>query len=191
MTIQSLLRVTRRLAPSAAFAVLFVGDTGDSLAQQCGGDAACVVLHQDAGSEPATNGSELVFRINGPGIVSNLRGSIAAGVQPDINANGEIVYSGFDSSTGTNQIFSTTRGRLTAVPDPGAFRPAINGLGEVLYTARDAGNHDAIFSTTRGQLTFFTGAGMTFPDGFDDGPTIDDSGRVVIVGIGPANALNL
>jgi len=147
-------------------------------ARICSGLVLCYELHGEQGSEPATNGAEIVFRTNGPNIVSNLRGTIATGaVQPDINEHGEIVYVKDAPPNNMGQVFSNLRGQLTfetgAQP---ASNPEINGLGEVAYTAIGPGGQRQLFSTDRGQLTTLGGNNFQVDR---EQLGIDDSGRVV------------
>ncbi len=155
-------------------------------AQVCESAVQCVVLYPQDGFGPATNGTELVFNAAVGGlnsIVSNTRGILASGTngQADINIHGEVVHVVQDAF-GIQQVHSTIRGQITNVTDPqGAIFPAINSFGEIVYLAPDALGQSQIYSTTRGQLTFLpVGDG-----GFEDGPALDDFGRVVVVRGGP------
>ena len=136
-----------------------------SVAQTCNGAVICPVqltFESVQGVMPTANDQEFVYVAVG-NIVSNSRGILAQGRDPDINASGEVVYVkeivGSDGKI-RPQIFSTLRGQLTNIEDPnaaGATNPSINSLGEVVYMARDLQNQTQIFSTIRGQLTFITG----------------------------------
>lgn len=156
-----------------------------SVAQTCNGAVICPVQLTTLGSGietgVSTNDQEFVY-VSVGNIVSNSRGILAQGRDPDINAGGEVVYvKEIVGSDGKNrpQIFSTLRGQLTNIEDPnagGATDPSINSLGEVVYMARDSQNQVQIFSTIRGQLIFVTGeTGLSSLEH----PEIDDNGRVV------------
>lgn len=159
-----------------------------SLAQFCSGRVVCpvqVTFESGGDSRPSTRGPEIVYQAKGGNIVSNIRGVIAQGREPDINANGEVVYvREVVGSDGRNrpQIFSTGRTpeQLTNIEDAnnkGAYSPSINSHGEIVYIAATPQGYDQLFSTVRGQLTSTIDPeiGGSRPEQ----PEIDDTGRVV------------
>lgn len=85
----------------------------------------------------------------------------------DISDTGEVVFELRRRSDKFTRIYSTVRGFLTP-EGVNAIQPAINNLGEVVYTSGSG-----IFSSTRGQLPYI---------GIADLPDIDNYGRVVFRG---------
>ena len=102
----------------------------------------------------------------------------------DVNDHGEVVFELHNFAGVVSTIYSNTRGLISPFGVI-SLHPAINNLGEVVWAARDASNHEEIFSSTRGQLTFFGGAS---PFELATQPDINDRGDVVFHAFRPAGS---
>ncbi|ALC17042.1 hypothetical protein DSOUD_2278 [Desulfuromonas soudanensis] len=108
------------------------------------------------GQTPAINdGGEIVFVKSGE-IFSSLRGVLGTGADPDINNNGDVVWSNLDSTTGFVQIYGLNSGETLPTPltSDGVHHnwPSISNDGEVVWVQNDGSGNDRVFSSA-GQLT--------------------------------------
>lgn len=100
---------------------------------------------------------------------------VAEGFAPAHNAAGEIVWTAYDAASGANQIYSSSRGRLTSAPVQHDY-PAINRYGDVVWS-----QYDPAFGTTIHGLIDGQERQLTFGSN-DRYPSLSDSGELIYVG---------
>lgn len=129
----------------------------------------------DEGYFPSINNLDEIYyekydENGNPNVYSNEHGWLTESATgnlryPDVNDNGEIVYSDFQEEHDSFQIFSNLRGLISQKGNT----PSINNIGEIVYSVVN-NSSSIIISTERGEI---------FSSMYAKNPEINDNGEIL------------